>query len=452
MTTTSGTPGRSFGRQLATRLAAFVRASLLARRDFRLIWLSSTVTSFGGQITLLALPLTAVTMLDATPTQMGFLVALEALPFSLLSLHAGVLVDRMRRLPIILVCEATICLTLLVVPLAATLGLLSMPLLYVTGFVLGVTFVFVGSAAQVYLTQIAGRDRLVEANSLFIASESTATLTGPGIAGLLIQWVTAPIAIVLDCIGFVFSLLLLGRIRHVETLPARSETPSATREIREGLALVLGHPILRPLTMVSSSWYVIFQGWIALQTLYATRDLGLSAGQLGAAHMAGGAGALLAAFAARHVARRFGAGMSILAGVACPAFAWLLLAFLPPGPHAFAALGVSFFVFDFGVMLYWINYASLRQAVTPDAMLGRMTATMRFFTVAPGPLGAIIAGHAAEEFGVRPTFAAMGLLLIAVVALLYARTSLRDIPDVSAITAAPASRSDGSTALAPTGR
>ena len=106
MKTITRTPRRSYGRQLAARLAATVRAGLLARRDFRLMWLASTVTSFGGQITLLALPLTAVTMLDATPSQMGILVAFEALPFSLLSLHAGVVVDRMRRLPIMLVCEA----------------------------------------------------------------------------------------------------------------------------------------------------------------------------------------------------------------------------------------------------------------------------------------------------------------------------------------------------------
>ena len=412
-------------------LVALWSAGLLAQRDFRLMWLSSTVTSFGGQITMLALPLTAVVMLDATPAQMGWLVGLEALPFSLFSLHAGVLIDRVRKLPIILVCEAVICVALLVVPVAALTDRLSMTLLYVVGFVLGTVFVFVGSAAQVYLTQLAGRERLIEANSLFIGAESTARLTGPGLAGLLIQWLSAPLAIFFDCLTFLASLLLLTRMRHVEPRPVRAADASVHREIREGLALVLGHPILRPLTLVSTSWFIVFQGWMALQTLYATRELGLSAGQLGAAHMVGGAGALLSSLLASRITRRLGTGVPILIGVGCSALSWLLLAWMPRTDHAFATLGAAMFVFDFGIMLYWINYASLRQAVTPDHLLGRMTATMRFFTVAAAPLGALAAGHAAEAFGLRETFATMGVLVLGMVAVLYVRTDLRRVPDVS---------------------
>lgn len=437
--------------KLLQRFFALWRAGLLAHRDFRLMWLSASVTSFGGQITMLALPLTAITMLDATPRQMGMLVALEALPFSLFSLHAGVLIDRVRKLPIMLICEAMICAALLAIPVATWLGTLSMPLMYAVGFILGTVFVFVGSAAQVYLTQVAGRERLIEANSLFIASESTARLTGPGIAGVLIQWLTAPIAILFDCISFLISLTLLARIRQVEPRPVKTSNASVWGEIREGLALVLKHPILRPLTLVSTSWFVIFQGWITLQTLYATRELGMSAGQLGAAHMVGGAGALASAMLARHATRRFGTGVPILLGVLCSALAWLMLALMPKTDHAFASLGVALFVFDFGVTLYWINYASLRQAVTPDGMLGRMTATMRFFTVAAAPLGALAAGHAAEVFGMRETFAGMSAIVIGLVALLYLRTGLRDVPDVSVMKSAPADNG-APAALAASGR
>ena len=418
------------------RLLALWRAGLLAHRDFRLMWLSSTVTSFGGQITMLALPLTAVVLLDATPRQMGTLVGLEALPFTLFSLHAGVLIDRVRKLPIILICEATLCLALFVVPAAAWLGVLSMPLLYVVGMVLGTVFVFIGSAFQVYLTQIAGRERLIAANSLFIGAESTARLTGPGLAGLLIQWLGAPFAILFDCMTFVVSLSLLTRIRNAEARPFTAKDASVWREIREGLALVLGHPVLRPLTLVSTCWFVVFQGWIALQTLYATRELGLSAGELGVAHMIGGAGALLSSCVARHVTRRLGTGVPILIGVGCSSLAWWLLALMPRNDHALATLGAALFVFDFGIMLYWINYASLRQAVTPDALLGRMTATMRFFTVAAAPFGALAAGHAAEAFGLRETFAGMGTLVFGMVALLYLKTDLRNVPDVSLIESA----------------
>lgn len=426
-------------------------AGLLAHRDFRLMWLSSSVTSFGGQITMLALPLTAITMLDATPREMGVLVALEALPFSLFSLHAGVLIDRVRKLPIMLICEAMICAALFAIPLASWLGSLSMPLLYAVGFALGTVFVFVGSAAQVYLTRIAGRQRLIAANSLFLASESAARLTGPGLAGALIQWLTAPIAILFDCLGFLMSLAFLARIRHVEPRPRKTSEASVWGEIREGLALVLKHPILRPLTLVSASWFVIFQGWMTLQTLYATRELGLTAGELGAAHMVGGAGALLSAVLARHVTRRFGTGVTILLGVLSSGLAWLMLALMPKTDHALASLGAALFVFDFGVTLYWINYASLRQAVTPDGMLGRMTATMRFFTVAAAPLGAVAAGHAAEAFGMRPTFAGMSAIVFGLVALLYLRTGLRNVRDLSGLASAPV-RGTAPLALVDTGQ
>ena len=414
-------------------LRAAWRESLLAHRDFRLMWLSSTVTSFGGQVTMLALPLTAVLLLDATPTQMGTLVALEALPFSLFSLHAGVLIDRLRKRPILVVCEAVICLALLAVPVAAFFDRLSMPLLYAIGFVLGTVFVVAGSAGQVYLTQIAGRDRLIAANSLFIGAESTARLTGPGLAGLLIQSLGAPMAILFDCATFVASLFFLTRMRHVEPRPVVAKDARIGAEIREGLALVLHHPVLRPLTIVSTSWFMVFQGWIALQTLYATRELGLSAGELGAAHMIGGAGALLSSVLARHITRRLGTGLPILIGVACSAVAWLMLALLPRTDDALVTLGAALFVFDFGIMLYWINYASLRQAVTPDRMLGRMTATMRFFTVAAAPIGGLAAGHAAEAFGLRTTFAGMAVLVLAMVGLLALRTGLRRIPDLSGV-------------------
>ena len=218
---------------------------------------------------------------------------------------------------------------------------------------------------------------------------------------------------------------------RVETRPVPAKETRVGAEIREGLALVLNHPVLRPLTLVSTSWFIVFQGWIALQTLYATRELGLSAGQLGVAHMIGGAGALVSAVLARHITRRLGAGVPILAGVACSAVAWLLLALMPRTDRSVVGLGVVLFVFDFGVMLYWINYASLRQSVTPDRLLGRMTATMRFFTVAAAPLGGLAAGRAADAFGLRPTFAGMAVLVLGMVALLALRTDLRKVADLS---------------------
>ena len=413
------------------RIRRWVLQGLLAERDFRLMWMSATITSFGGQITLLALPLTAVLLLDATPTQMGTMAALEAIPFTLFSLQAGVLVDRLRKLPILLIGEMFVGMTLAAIPALYFFGALSMHVLYVVGFGLGVSFVVVGTAAQVFLTHLAGRQRLIEANSLFTASDSAARLTGPGVAGILIQLLGAPVAIAADCLGFVLSVLLLNRIRFKEEVQQDRPQLAMWREIKAGLALVRSDPILRTLTYCATVWFLLFQGFITLDTLFASRSLGLSPGQIGIAHMVGGGGAMLAAVLAKPMTRRFGMGTPILIGIGCSGLSWILISTIARGPYAFALLGLCLFVLDLGVTTYWINYSTLRQSVTPDALLGRMTATMRFFTVAPAPFGAYLSGWLAEKIGLRTTLAGLGAsaLLLGLLAMLV--TNLRRVPDLT---------------------
>jgi MFS family permease len=407
------------------------RQGLLARRDFRLMWMASTITSFGGQISLLALPLTAVVILEATPRQMGVLAALEAVPFTLFSLPVGVFVDRMRKLPILLCCDALIGATLLTLPVMHHYGLLSMGVLYMMGFLLGSAFVVVGTAAQVYLTHIAGRKRLIEANSLFTASDSAARLTGPGLAGALIQWLSAPYAVLLDCVGFVLSVLLMAQIRFPEQAGAARERLAVFKEIGEGLQLVRRNPILRTLTWCAGLWFLFFQGFLALETLFASRELGLSAGQIGLAHMIGGAGALLSATCAARITRALGMGTPILLGMLSSGTSWILLALIPRNSASFGLMGCALFFFDFGVTLYWINFSSLRQSVTPDALLGRMTATMRFFTVALAPIGALAAGVLGDSLGLRATLTATGSAVILLAVAAFFGSRLRHVPDLS---------------------
>src|SRR5690348_12338266 len=171
-------------------------------RDFRRLWVSLTITSFGAQVTNLALPLTAALLLQATPLQMGILVALETLPFALVSLHAGVLLDRMRKLPLVIVSDVSRGAALLAIPVAAYTDWLSIELLYVVGFFCGVQNVVGGAAYQVLLAQMAGRKRLVEANAKITLGETSSALIGPGFAGLLIHWLTAPFAILFDAVTF----------------------------------------------------------------------------------------------------------------------------------------------------------------------------------------------------------------------------------------------------------
>src|SRR6187455_2980064 len=187
--------------------------------DFRRLWLSMTVTSFGAQVTNLALPLTAALLLQATPWQMGVLVALETLPFALVSLHAGVLIDRVRKLPIVIAADIGRGVALLAIPAAAFTGTLSIEILYAVGFLCGVQNVVGGAAYQVLLAQMAGRKRLVEANAKISLGETGSALVGPGIAGFLIQALTAPFAILVDAVAFLVSALMLRHLRVPTDVP-----------------------------------------------------------------------------------------------------------------------------------------------------------------------------------------------------------------------------------------
>ncbi len=382
---------------------------LLRNRDFMHFWTSSALTSFGSQISMLAIPLTAVTLLGATPSQMGVLVALETVPFALFSLHAGVWVDRNRKLPIILFSEIAIGAVLISVPLLAWLNLLSMFFMYCVAFTLGVSFVVTGTAAQVFLTQLVGRGHLIDALARFTGTDSAAKLVGPGAAGSLIHWIGAPFAIAADACAFFVSYFLLRRIRVREEPPPVREDSSMWAEIKEGWCVVRESATLWSLAIGAALWQFLFQGYQALVMIFAARDLGLGAGAIGAAHMVGGIGALLAALSAKRLTRRLGMGPPILIGLGITAMAWLLLAFAPGAQHAFATLSGSLFLLDFGITLYVIHYLSLRQAVTPDALLGRMTATMRFLSVATAPVGAVAAGLIGEHYGLRAALAACAI-------------------------------------------
>ena len=382
--------------------------------DFRRLWLSLTVTSFGAQITNLALPLTAALMLHATPLQMGILVALEALPFALISLHAGVLLDRVRKLPIVIASDVSRGVALLAIPLCAWRGVLSVEVLYAVGFFCGVQNVVGGAAYQVLIAQMAGRDRLVEANAKITLGETSSALVGPGIAGGLIQLLTAPFAIAIDGVTFLASALMLRRLRVPNDVVPRIVRRSMGAEIREGLALVWNNATLRSLALVAAAWQVLHHMQVAVLILFATRDLGLSAGAIGLAYMAGGLGCVLAASSAERLSQRFGVGAAIVYGLMLTAFGWQAFGLIHgTGSSATLLLGVGMLLFDFGAVLYAINYLALRQALTPDRLLGRMTATMRFLTVAAAPLGSLAGGALATGIGLRHTLWVVGSLGLA---------------------------------------
>ena len=382
--------------------------------DFRRLWLSLTITSFGAQITNLALPLTAALLLHATPLQMGILVALETLPFALVSLQAGVLLDRVRKLPIVIASDISRGVALLAIPLCAWRGVLTVEVLYVVGFFCGVQNVVGGAAYQVLTAQMAGRERLVEANAKITLGETSSALVGPGIAGGLIQLLTAPFAIALDALAFLASALMLRWLHVPNDVPVRFARKSIGAEIREGLSLVWNNATLRSLAFVAAAWQVLHHMQIAVLILFATRELGLSAGAIGIAYMAGGLGCVIAASSAERLSRRFGVGAIIVYGLLLTAFGWQAFGLIRgSAPLATLLLGAGMLLFDFGAVLFGINYVALRQALTPDRLLGRMTATMRFLTVAAAPLGSLAGGALATGIGLRPTLWVVGSLGIA---------------------------------------
>jgi hypothetical protein len=386
--------------------------------DFRRFWFSSILANFGAQVTMLALPICAALLLHATPAEMGMLAAVASLPFLLFGLPTGVLLERSRRLPVMLCSDAMVALSLASVPLAWWQGWLSIHWVYAVQFVLGTGYVVGGGAEQIFLTFLVGRQGLIDAQAKFGATESASRLLGPGLAGLLVQALGAPVAILCNVAGFAVSILNLRRIGKREPAPHPPQS-HALRDMLDGLAFVWGHPTLRLLAWTSACWHLLFYGYTALYVLFATRVLGMSPGLMGTAQMLGGVGIFASAMLLKPLNRRFGPGGTIVIGLCASMIGFVLMPAIPRdlfGSPAASSLAYAIVVFwlDCGAQLFFLPYLALRQRVTPDAFLGRMTSTMRFLTVATAPLGAAGAGLLAEHFGVRGGlgFVAAGAILL----------------------------------------
>jgi MFS family permease len=408
-------------------------SDMLRSADFHRLWLSNALTNFGAQITMLALPICAALLLHASSSQMGLLTACETLPFLLFGLPAGVLLDRTRRLTVMLCSDSMVGLALLTVPVAWSLGILSIHWLYAVGLVIGTGYVLGGGAEQVFLTFIVGRDKLMDAQARFASTESAARLLGPGIAGALVQAVGAPLAVLCNAAGFALSLLNLRRISVREPVPAPKDT-HPLHDMIDGLAYVWHHGLLRKLAWISAGWHLMFFGFSALQVLFALRVLGLSPGVMGMANMLGGLGVLAGSLLVKPLTCRLGTGGSLLAGLVLSGCGFILVPAIQPamfGSDAatVAAYGAVIFCLDCGATLFFIPYSALRQKVTPDAMLGRMIATMRFLTVAMAPAGAALAGALGERFGVRNGLLCVGAGALALVLATAFASGLRQVKD-----------------------
>jgi predicted MFS family arabinose efflux permease len=383
---------------------------LLRDRTYRRLWTSILISSFGGQVTLLALPLTAAVLLHAGPTQMGLLTAMEVVPFALFSLPTGVVLDRVRKLPVYVIGELSVCAAVATVPLAWWSGWLAMSWLYVVAFLIGAVNTMAGSAAQIVLTQIVPRERLVEAHAKNALANSAAEVTGPAAAGALIKLIGAPFAL-LATAGLLFTSASILRGVPVKETPSKERTPFWPA-LREGLNFVRNHRLLVAMAICVGIWQMCGAAATVVQILFAVHELGLSERAVGLSYVALGVGTIFASANGHRIARALGPGPMMMLGFLISGGGWLVLALAPHVAWGFMAYPVMLLMFGTGAVFIFINFLGLRQSVTPAPMLGRMTATMRWLILLPAGPGALIGGFLGEHVGLRAALAFAGITTV----------------------------------------
>lgn len=383
--------------------------------NFTKFWAGQTISLFGSHITLLAIPLAAVTQLAATPLQMGIMQMAQYLPFLLFGLLVGVWVDRLPRRPVLIGADLGRAVALAAIPISAANGWLRMELLYGVAFVVGTLNLVFEAAYAAFIPAMVPPEQLAKANSRLQTSAAIAEIAGPGLAGWLAQLVTAAFAIVGDSISFLFSALFLLPLRVSEQLRATTtERRSVFHDLKQGLYLVLRNPYIRPLTLCSASANMFINMHLAIYVLYLSRTLGFTPAHVGLLYSCGSVGGLLGALTVGPITRWLGLGRAIIGESIAVGVAAITIPLVSTlGPNSLPLLAVVHAVWGFWLPMYIVNAASLRQIVTPNAALGRVTASSRFISWGAAAIGFLVGGIVAEAIGLLPTLfvAGIGLLI-----------------------------------------
>jgi MFS family permease len=395
------------------------RTGLWSNSDFVKLWLGQTVSQFGSGITGIALPLTAVLILAATPAQMGILGALDGVSILVIGLLAGVWVDRVRRRPLLIATDLGRAFFLGTIPLAALLGVLGIWQLYIVAALAGMLTVIFIVAHSAYLPSLIPQESLVEANSKLAMSDALAEISGPAVAGLLVQLISAPFTLLFDALSFLFSASSLGFIRTSELPPVIEQRKSIWSDLVEGLRLVIKNPLLRALTG-SAGTFSLFGNFIgALYALYVIRQVGAPPIFLGLLVATGGVSAFVGAIMAERVVLRFGLGRTVGIGLFMYGATGLLIPLAGGSVTlALSLLFLSQLLGDASVSIYFIAEVSLRQSIVPTNALGRTNAAIQFLSQGVAPLGALLAGILGGLIGLRLT------ILIGVLGVMLAGTWL----------------------------
>ncbi|MGZ8716763.1 MAG: MFS transporter, partial [Gaiellaceae bacterium] len=407
---------------------------LWANRDFVKLWSGQSISEFGSQISGLAIPLLAATQLHASPLAFSLLGVLGFLPFILFALPAGVWVDRLRRRPILIAGDAGRAVLLTLIPVLWATHTLRMWHLLVLQFAIGIFTVFFDVAYQSYRPSLVARDDLVEGNSKLQTTVSAAQATGPALAGVLVAALTAPYAVALDAVSFVLSTAFMIPIRKLETLPERppeAAKPKMWPELKEGVRYVVGHRYLKWIALCTGTSNFFGQIAFAIVILYMQRSLHMSSIAIGGVFAGFGAGAIVASLTATRFQRLVG---GIGNAIWMPAVLFSLggLTF-PLAPRGFPVpvLVAGSLLFGYGGMAYNIAQVSLRQAITPERLQGRMNATMRWIVWGTIPLGTLLGGALATAYSLRTALwvGAIGSLFTFLPVALSSVRSIRDLPE-----------------------
>jgi MFS family permease len=391
--------------------AAGQRSSLWRHRDFMLLWTGQTVSEMGSAVTQLALPLTAVVLLNASTFEVGLLTSAETAAFALIALPAGAIVDRRTKRGIMLACDVARALIIGSIPLAWALGVLTLAQLYVVALAAGVGTVFFDVSYQSYLPVLLRAEHLMDGNGKLGATQSFAQLAGPSLGGGLVGAVGAAGAMTADAISYVVSVASLLGIRAREQPGAAQRAadpagPGARRslraEIAEGLKFVVGHPILRKVVACTGTSNLFSSMAMAVEIIFLVRVLHVRPAFTGVLFAIAGVGGVLGGILAGRLARWIGSARIIWFSILVIGLPVFLPALAEPG-WSVALFPIGFAAFWFSAVVYNVAQVSYRQSVTPPQLMGRMNAAVRWIVWGTMPLGGIIGGALGTAIGIRPT-------------------------------------------------
>ena len=412
-------------------------AGVWSNRAFVRLWTGQSVSAFGSYISVVAVPLLAIGSLHARAADMGVLGAASRLPF-LLYVFAGVFVDRTRRRQVMIGADLIRAALLLLIPVAVLTGVLSLWLLAAAWFAVQALEVWFETASMSYLPSLVERGQLLDANTGLEGSLAAAQTAGPGLGGLLVQAVSAPVALVADAVSFLASAFMVWRIGGGEPAPAPAAGPGVRgvlTDVAEGFQFIGSQRALLPLAIAIAVMNVVWAAEVALYVLFLVRDLGLPASLLGLTLAGAGPGALVGTALAGPVQRRVGLSAAIVGGLTTFAVSALLIPAAPAVPAvAVPMLTASGFLMALDGQVCAVNVITARQVLTPDRLQGRVNASFHFLILGLSPAGSVAGGLLGQAIGVRPALlvAVAGMFVAPLLVLASPVRGVREVAPVEA--------------------